>query len=88
MAAVLGAGGDGGIPGQFPLEQWFFEMPVCTRYWTTAAVVTSVLVQCHVISPFNLFYSFRTVFHKSQVTLSPYHEPYHELTSSTRSTGD
>lgn len=52
--------------GQFPLEQWFFEMPICTRYWTTATVITSILVQCHVLSPFNLFYSFRTVFNKSQ----------------------
>lgn len=88
MAAVLGAGGDGGLPGQFPLEQWFFEMPVCTRYWTTAAVVTSILVQCHVISPFNLFYSFRTVFHKNQVTPSLFQWTWSELTSSTYSIGD
>lgn len=69
MAAVLGAAGvDGGIvPGQFPLEQWFYEMPVCTRWWTTATVATSILVQCQVITPFQLFYSFRAVFVKSQV---------------------
>ena len=54
--------------GQFPLEQWFYEMPACTRYWTTATIITSVLVQCHVITPFQLFYSFRAVFVKSQVT--------------------
>jgi Derlin-2/3 len=52
--------------GQFPLEQWFYEMPLCTRTWTTAAVITSILVQCRIISPFNLFYSFRTVFHRAQ----------------------
>lgn len=62
-----GAGGGGGAMGQFPLEQWFYEMPACTRYWTTATIITSVLVQCHVITPFQLFYSFRAVFVKNQV---------------------
>lgn len=65
MAAMLG-GGDGPL-GQLPLEQWFFEMPVCTRWWTTATVITGVLVQCHILTPFQLFYSYRAVFHKSQV---------------------
>ncbi len=66
MLAGAGAGaGAGG--GQFPLEQWFYEMPVCTRWWTTATVATSILVQCHIITPFQLFYSFRAVFVKSQV---------------------
>jgi Derlin-2/3 len=64
-------GGDGGIAGQagFPLEQWFWEMPVCTRLWTTATVITSALVQCQIVTPFQLFYSFRAVFAKSQVRL-------------------
>ena len=66
MDNMLGGGGGGAI-GQFPLEQWFYEMPVCTRYWTTATIATSVLVQCHVITPFQLFYSFRAVFVKNQV---------------------
>ncbi|KAF1938261.1 derlin-1.1 [Clathrospora elynae] len=68
MANVL-QGGDAGIMGGvggFPLEQWFYEMPVCTRWWMTAALSASVLVQCHVLSPFQLFYSVRTVFFKSQ----------------------
>jgi hypothetical protein len=69
MANVV-QGGDGmmgGAAGGFPLEQWFYEMPVCTRWWMTAALSASVLVQCHIISPFQLFYSVRTVFFKSQV---------------------
>ena len=66
MAAMLG-GGDGVMGNQFPLEQWFFEMPVCTRWWMTAALGASVLVQCHILTPFQLFYSFRTVFYRSQV---------------------
>ena len=53
--------------GQFPLEQWFYEMPVCTRWWTVATVATAFLVQCHIITPFALFYSFRAVFVKNQV---------------------
>jgi len=64
-----GAGGGGGAVGQFPLEQWFYEMPICTRYWTTATIATSILVQCQIITPFQLFYSFRAVFVKNQVGL-------------------
>jgi Derlin-2/3 len=67
MANVL-AGGEA-MMGGFPLEQWFFEMPVCTRWWMTAALSASVLVQCHILSPYQLFYSFRAVFYRSQVRL-------------------
>ncbi|THV83359.1 putative membrane protein [Aureobasidium pullulans] len=76
MAAMLG-GAAGGDLGALPLEQWFFEMPVCTRWWTTATVVTGLLVQCHVLTPFQLFYSFRAVFVRSQVCLiSPTPSPF------------
>jgi len=64
MAAIWG---NGGQVGQFPLEQWFYEMPPVTRWWTAATVATSVLVQCHILTPFQLFYSFRAVYFKSQV---------------------
>lgn len=53
--------------GRLPLEEWFWDMPVCTRWWTTATLLTSALVQCRVVTPFQLFYSFRAVFVKSQV---------------------
>ena len=71
MDNMFGAGGgaQGGAVGQFPLEQWFYEMPVCTRYWTSATIIASILVQCHIITPFQLFYSFRSVFVKSQVSI-------------------
>lgn len=75
-----GAGGGGGAIGQFPLEQWFYEMPACTRYWTTATIITSVLVQCHVITPFQLFYSFRAVFVKNQVRILVNYARYRKLT--------
>ena len=69
---MFGAGLNNGQPGggqigQFPLEQWFYEMPICTRGWTTATVINSLLVQCNVITPYQLFYSFRAVFVKNQV---------------------
>ena len=53
--------------GRLPLEEWFWEMPMCTRWWTVATLLTSALVQCHMVSPLQLFYSFRAVFVKSQV---------------------
>jgi len=52
--------------GRLPLEAWFWEMPFCTRWWTVATIATSALVQCHMVTPFQLFYSFRAVFVKSQ----------------------
>lgn len=71
MDQMMG-GGDGGMGGQagFPLEMWFWEMPLCTRWWTTATVLTSALVQCQIVTPFQLFYSFRAVFVKNQVRSS------------------
>lgn len=56
--------------GRLPLEAWFWEMPTCTRWWTTATVLTSALVQCQMVTPFQLFYSFRAVFVKSQVSFN------------------
>lgn len=50
------------------------EMPVCTRWWTAATVVTGVLVQCEILTPFQLFYSFRVVFQKQQVSCPPVSE--------------
>ena len=55
--------------GRLPLEAWFWEMPTCTRWWTTATVLTSALVQCQMVTPYQLFYSFRAVFVKSQVRI-------------------
>ncbi|KAI9813746.1 MAG: hypothetical protein M1827_003536, partial [Pycnora praestabilis] len=63
MADLLGGGG--GVGG-FPLEQWYYETPVCTRWWVTSVAATSILVQCQIITPFQLFYSFRAVFVKNQ----------------------
>lgn len=64
MDGMMGEG------GRFPLEEWFWEMPVCTRLWTTATVLTSALVQSKVVNPFQLFYSYRAVFENGQVNNS------------------
>ena len=60
MAALQGGGAD------FPLETWFYELPPLTRYWTTLTVLVSVLVQCQILTPYQLFFSPRSVFLKSQ----------------------
>lgn len=54
--------------GRLPIEEWFWEMPPCTRWWTAATLAASTLVQCHAVSPFQLFYSFRAVFVKYEVS--------------------
>jgi Derlin-2/3 len=48
----------------------YIQMPLCTRWWTTATVLTSALVQCQIVTPFQLFYSFRAVFVKYQASLN------------------
>ncbi|KAK9423905.1 putative Der1-like family protein [Seiridium unicorne] len=69
--------GDG---GRNPLEAWFWEMPLCTRWWTTATVLTSALVQCQMVTAFQLFYSVRTVFGKGEVS-APIAGTQHEARS-------
>lgn len=56
---------------RIPLEAWFWEMPVCTRWWTTATILISVLVQCRILGPYQLFYSFQVAIQKSQVRTPP-----------------
>lgn len=48
------------------LEQWYYDVPIVTRLWTTAAVITSVLVQCEVVTPLQLFFSVSSVWGKRQ----------------------
>jgi len=62
----------GGEGAAFPLETWWWEMPICTRWWTTATLLTSALVQCQIVTPFQLFYSYRTVFQKAEVSAPPH----------------
>lgn len=74
-----GQGGFGGQAG-FPLETWFWEMPVCTRLWTTSTVIMAILVQCDVVYPLRLFYTFKSAFLKQQVRLTST-SLFHQLTT-------
>lgn len=49
-----------------PLESWFYELPLLTRLWTTSTVLASILTYTHLLTPFQLFYTFRSVYYKSQ----------------------
>jgi Derlin-2/3 len=68
------------------LEQWYYDVPIVTRVWTTAAVLTSVLVQCQVVTPFQLFFSISSVWGKRQVYI-PLALCFTVTDDGTRSTG-
>lgn len=48
-------------------EGWYFDIPIITRVWITAAVLTSGAIHCDLVSPYQLFFSWRTVWDKSQL---------------------
>jgi Derlin-2/3 len=64
---------------RLPLEAWYFDVPIVTRAFITASVLTSIAVvlsngmtisnakQCDVVSLYQLFYSWRAAFVKAQV---------------------
>ncbi|KAK9448259.1 Der1-like family-domain-containing protein [Limtongia smithiae] len=60
----MAANGGGGVI--VPLERWFFDVPPVTRCWTTLSVLTSVLVQCDAVSPYQLFFTFHTALTRRQ----------------------
>ncbi|KAI9017561.1 hypothetical protein HDU85_006151 [Gaertneriomyces sp. JEL0708] len=41
----------------FPLEQWYYEVPVITRTYVTAVVLTTLACQLDLVSPFHLYFS-------------------------------
>lgn len=41
---------------------------MCTRLWTTSTVIMAILVQCDVIYPLRLFYTYKSAFQKQQVS--------------------
>ncbi|CED83189.1 Predicted membrane protein [Phaffia rhodozyma] len=44
------------------IEQWVMEIPPITRAWIIASVAISVGVQCQVVSPFHLYFSWKATF--------------------------
>ena len=70
---------------RLPFEAWYFDVPVVTRAFITASVLTSIAVvsshnsasvancqQCEVVSLYQLFYSWRAAFIKAQVALNSF----------------
>lgn len=47
-------------------EVWYFDIPIITRSWFTAAVLVSIAIYCDLLSPYQLFFSWRTTWEKSQ----------------------
>ncbi|GFZ50597.1 hypothetical protein JCM24511_08355 [Saitozyma sp. JCM 24511] len=42
-----------------PIEQWITDIPPVTRAWVAAAVGTSLLVECQVVAPLQLYFSWK-----------------------------
>lgn len=51
------------------LEQWYYDVPIVTRVWTTATVLAAVLVQCGAVTPYRLFFNPQLVWDKREVCL-------------------
>lgn len=51
---------------RLPLETWFYEVPVVTRLFVSGAIVCSILVQCDLVTPYQLFFSYHTAVEKRQ----------------------
>lgn len=51
---------------RIPIETWFYEVPIITRYYTCAAILTSLAVQCDLVTPYQLFFSWHTAYTKGQ----------------------
>ncbi|KAH9980205.1 Der1-like protein [Lactifluus volemus] len=49
------------------LEAWFTQIPPVTRAWLALSVLTSVAVQCQLITPLQLYFSFKAAFKNVQL---------------------
>ncbi|BEJ12552.1 hypothetical protein CspHIS471_0210120 [Cutaneotrichosporon sp. HIS471] len=48
------------------LEQWFSAIPPVTRAWLVASAATSLLVECQVVAPLQLYFSWTSAITKAQ----------------------
>ena len=48
-------------------EQWYFEIPIVTRCYLTASVLTTAACYFDIISPFSLYLNYRLIFEKYEV---------------------
>ncbi|KAI0031051.1 Der1-like protein [Vararia minispora EC-137] len=49
------------------IEAWVTQIPPVTRAWLGLAVLTSVAIQCQLVTPLQLYYSFRSAFVNGQL---------------------
>nr|CAG8524459.1 5644_t:CDS:2 [Entrophospora candida] len=52
-----------------PIEEWYYEVPVITRTYATAAVLISLAVQVGFVTPFQLYLNFDQTFNGRQILL-------------------
>lgn len=48
------------------IEAWLWQVPPITRAWLALAVATSLAVQCQVVTPLQLYFSFKSAFTNAQ----------------------
>ncbi|RHZ90090.1 hypothetical protein Glove_8g40 [Diversispora epigaea] len=49
-----------------PIEEWYYEVPIITRTYVTAAFLTSLAVQVGLVNPFQLYFNFDKIFYDRQ----------------------
>jgi len=49
-----------------PVEEWYYEVPIVTRTYVTAAVLTSLAVQVGFVNQFQLYFTFDKTFYDRQ----------------------
>ncbi|BFZ57162.1 hypothetical protein PYCC9005_004213 [Savitreella phatthalungensis] len=51
---------------RIPLETWYYEIPIITRIFVSCAIGCSILVQCDLVTPYQLFFSWRAALDRAQ----------------------
>ncbi|VDC04462.1 unnamed protein product [Peniophora sp. CBMAI 1063] len=49
------------------IEVWINQIPPITRTWLLLSVVTSIAVQCQIVTPLQLYFSFKSAFTNGQL---------------------
>ncbi|KAJ2885390.1 hypothetical protein H4R27_001421 [Coemansia aciculifera] len=49
-----------------PIEEWYFQIPTCTRIYMTATVVLTLALQLEWMTPFQVFYNYDYAFSRGQ----------------------
>ncbi|TPX68581.1 hypothetical protein SpCBS45565_g03041 [Spizellomyces sp. 'palustris'] len=50
----------------FPIEEWYYEVPVITRTYVTAVVLTTLACQLDLVSPFHLYFNWTLIWRSRQ----------------------